>query len=74
MKPGQKTLDRDFYKDATQEKPSGRNYLENFGRFGSNYNKQLAGTVKPGDYSKPLVKNAMGRLSMSSFSHFYSKL
>ena len=33
LKPGQKTLERDYYKDATNEKPSGEACLTNYGRF-----------------------------------------
>lgn len=33
MKPGQTQLDRDYYKDATAEQPSGATVLSNYGRF-----------------------------------------
>lgn len=38
MKPGQKRLDRDYYKEVTTEKPDGEKVLSNFGRFSSIYN------------------------------------
>jgi hypothetical protein len=37
MKPGQVRMDRDYYKDATQEKPDGKILMNNFGRFKSIY-------------------------------------
>ena len=37
MKPGQTRMDRDYYKDATQEKPDGKVLMNNFGRFKSVY-------------------------------------
>jgi hypothetical protein len=40
FKPGQTALERDYYKDATMEKPSGQNCLQNFSRFGSEYGKK----------------------------------
>lgn len=53
FKPGQTTLDRDYYAAATQEKASGDKCLGNFQRFGSDYNKGVSGAVKPGDYVVP---------------------
>jgi Tfp pilus assembly protein PilF len=37
LKPGQTQLERDYYKDATQEKPNGETIMKNFGRFQSVY-------------------------------------
>jgi len=37
LKPGQTTLERDYYKDATHEKPDGQKCLTNYGRFASVY-------------------------------------
>ena len=37
LKPGQKQLERDYYKDATAEKPDGEKVMKNFGRFQSVY-------------------------------------
>lgn len=53
FKPGQTTLDRDYYAGATHEKPSGTKCLDNFQRFGSDYNKGVSTSVKPGDYKVP---------------------
>ena len=53
FKPGQTTLDRDYYGAATQEKPSGEKCLGNYQRFGSDYNKGVSTAVKPGDYVVP---------------------
>ena len=53
FKPGQTTLDRDYYKDATKEAPSGGNCLQNYQRFGSDYSKGVSGAVQPGDYKVP---------------------
>lgn len=58
-KPGQTSLSRDYYKDATMEKPSGDKCLENYGRFGSDYGKNVSAGVKPGDYTVP-SKDANG--------------
>ncbi len=57
LKPGQKSLDRDYYAKATTEQPDGKVVLQNFGRFDSVYNQNIATTVKPGDYQVP-SKNA----------------
>jgi len=53
FKPGQHSLERDYYKDATMEKADGGNCLENFSRFGSEYGKKVDPSVKPGDYVVP---------------------
>jgi len=37
MKPGQTEMKRDYYKEVTNEKPDGKQTLENYGRFQSNY-------------------------------------
>ncbi len=37
MKPGQATLERDYYKDATAVVPEGETVLSNYGRFQSIY-------------------------------------
>ena len=46
-------MDRDYYKDATMEKPSGNVNLQNYQRFGSDYNKGVSTAVQPGDYKVP---------------------
>jgi hypothetical protein len=33
MKPGQTELQRDYYKEATTEKPEGEKILKNYSRF-----------------------------------------
>jgi hypothetical protein len=53
FKPGQKTLERDYYAAATTEKANGGQCLENYQRFGSDYNRGVSGAVKPGDYKVP---------------------
>jgi phosphomannomutase len=52
-KPGQTQLERDYYKDATHEKPDGVRQLQNFGRFQSVYGENVSETVKPTDYKVP---------------------
>lgn len=39
LKPGQTKLDRDYYKDATTEKPNGGNVLSNYERYRSIYDQ-----------------------------------
>ena len=53
FKPGQTTLSRDYYAHATHEKADGGKCLENFQRFGSDYNGKVNKAVKPGDYTVP---------------------
>ena len=65
LKPGQKSLDRDYYAKATQEQPDGKAVLTNYGRFDSIYNQNIASTVKVGDFKVP-SKNAN---TMSKLSH-----
>jgi hypothetical protein len=57
LKPGQKSLERDYYSKATHEQPDGKAVLSNYGRFDSVYNQNVATAVKPGDYKVP-SKNA----------------
>ena len=57
LKPGQTSLDRDYYAQATHEKPDGKVALQNFGRFDSGYNQNVSSTVQVGDYQVP-QKNA----------------
>lgn len=52
-KPGQTTLDRDYYQHATAEQANGAKCLQNFQRFGSDYNRGVSNAVKPGDYKVP---------------------
>ena len=57
LKPGQESLDRDYYAAATHEKPDGQVAMSNYGRFESIYNQNVGKTVKIGDYVVP-QKNA----------------
>ena len=57
LKPGQTSLQRDYYSKATHEQPDGKVALSNYGRFDSIYNQNVAKTVKVGDYQIP-NKNA----------------
>lgn len=67
MKPGQKTLERDYYKEVTQEKPNGEKCLGNYGRFASVYQNQHNETVKPKDYDP---NNRQGNLMLGyEYSH-----
>ena len=61
MKPGQKALERDYYKDATHERPDGGKCLTNYGRFASVYQNHLNETVKPKDYD---ANNRQGNLML----------
>ena len=54
-KPGQTTLDREYYDKATRDKPDGKGYLGGYSRFGSVYNKNLSETVKPSDYKNQVA-------------------
>jgi hypothetical protein len=74
FKPGQTTLDRDYYSKATTEKPSGEQCLQNYQRFGTDYRNNVSTCVKPGDYKVPskdannLSKCPQRRL-LTPFSH-----
>ena len=50
LKPGQKSLDREYYNNANTVKPSGQTYLSTYSRFGSNHQITVDKTVKPTDY------------------------
>ena len=64
FKPGQETLDRDYYSKATTEQADGAKCLQNYKRFGSDYANKLAGTVAPGDYKVPSKDaNTLGKSS-----------
>jgi hypothetical protein len=52
-KPGQKDINRDYYKHANTVKPSGETYLGSYGRFGSNHQATVDKAVKPSDYIVP---------------------
>lgn len=57
LKPGQESMDRDFYAQATHEAPNGKVALSNYGRFESSYSQNIAKTVATGDYQVPLKNN-----------------
>ena len=67
MKPAQ-PLDRDYYSKATHEKPDGKRFLQNFGRYGPIYRQTHVESAKPGSYIPP-VKNAntMCKIILISF-------
>ena len=53
LKPGQHSLQREYYKDVTHEKPSGEAVLKNYNRFESNFDQTHSKVVKLGDYKVP---------------------
>ena len=57
LKPGQESMDRDFYAQATHEAPNGKIVLSNYGRFESSYAQNISKTVASGDYQVPLKNN-----------------
>jgi len=44
---------RNYYEEATTEKPNGEKCLTNYSRFGTDYRENVSSTVKPGDYKVP---------------------
>ena len=71
LKPGQKTLDRDYYAKATHEVPDGKVTLQNFNRFDSVYNQNIASTVKGTDYKVPSKnQNTMSNHSLLSLVNY----
>ena len=53
LKPGQHKLTRDYYKEATTEKPEGEKVLGNYERFKTIYENTQKTNVKLGDYKVP---------------------
>ena len=53
LKPGQHKLTRDYYKEATTEKPEGEKVLGNYERFKTIYENTQVHNVKVGDYKVP---------------------
>jgi len=53
FKPGQQSLERDYYSKATQEVADGKKNLENYQRFQQDYGR-VSQAVKHGDYKVPL--------------------
>jgi hypothetical protein len=67
LKPGQTKLDRDYYKDATTEKPNGQQVLSNYERYRSIYDQNQNKNVMVGDYKVPAKSmNTMSKLSFFS--------
>ena len=61
FKPGQDSLDRDYYSKATQEVADGKKNLDNYQRFQQDYGK-VSGAIKHGDYKVPSKDaNLMGK-------------
>ena len=52
LKPGQKSLKRDYYKDVNNIKAEGKTYLSTYSRFGSNHQGTVDNAVKPSDYKR----------------------
>lgn len=50
LKPGQRSLDREYYNHANTEKRNGQTYLSSYSRFGTNHQVTVDKTVKPTDY------------------------
>lgn len=57
LKPGQPSMERNFYQEATREVPDGKAVLSNFGRFESIYGQNVSKGVGQGDYKVPLKNN-----------------
>ena len=53
LKPGQKSLDREYYKNVSTEQADGKVVLSNYTRFNSDYDKKFNDGVKKGDYNVP---------------------
>jgi hypothetical protein len=67
MKPGQKTMERQYYDKANHEKPEGKTVLNNYARFKSNYDNHHNVNVHKGGYVVPAKsQNNMSKL-LSSF-------
>lgn len=50
LKPGQETIQRDYYKNVTNEHPSGQEQMGNYGRYQSVYDQNQNKNIKRGDY------------------------
>jgi hypothetical protein len=53
LKAGEQNVPRNFYAEATTEKPNGEKCLTNYSRFSSDYRENVSATVKSGDYKVP---------------------
>jgi hypothetical protein len=63
LKPGQSTIERQYFDQATQEKPDGKTVLSNYARFKSNYEEHHNENVQRGGYVVP----AKSQNNMSKF-------
>jgi hypothetical protein len=70
LKPAQ-VLDRDYYSKATHEKPDGKRFLQNYGRYEPIYRQTTLASAVPGEY-KPPVKNANTMRMCIICQKFYS--
>ena len=61
FKPGQTTLERDYYAAATHERANGDRCLTNYQRFRTDYKNGVSKAVQPGDYKVP-SKDANNRI------------
>lgn len=62
FKPGVSAEPRNYFEQATIEKPNGNKCLENYSRFGTDYRQNVSSTVKVGDYKVPCKDaNPMGK-------------
>lgn len=52
LKPGQKSLKRDYYKDVNNIQADGKTYLSTYSRFGTNHQGTVDKAVKPSDYKR----------------------
>ena len=57
LKPGQASMERDYFAQATKESPNGKAVLSNYGRFESVYGQNLSKNTANGDYVVPLKNN-----------------
>lgn len=68
LKAGEQNVPRNYYEEATTEKPDGDKCLSNYQRFGSDYRENVSATVKPLDYTVPCKDaNHMSRSLQNSF-------
>ena len=54
LKPGIKSLERDYYSKVTRNTPNGKDYYKNYNRFVSSYSEEFGENVKPKDYIKTI--------------------
>lgn len=67
LKAGEKNVPRNYYEEATTEKPNGDVCLTNYSRFGTDYRENVSSTVKPTDYKVPCKDaNHMSKLKIKT--------